>query len=197
MDKAAQEYVLVCQIKQGDTNAFRQIFDQYRNVVFGYSYKLVKSQALAEEAVQEVFLKVWQHRHALNPSLSFSAFLYKITRNHVYNLLRKAVYDEQLKQQIFYHAQKSHHATENAVIYTELQSFAEKAIAHLPAQRQTIFRMSRFNGLSHDEIAQQLGISKNTVKDQIVKAVKFIKKYLQVHADITVTVFFLNILFTL
>ena len=178
------EQTLTKKIAQGDHLAFRELFDRYKDVLFGYSYKLTKSQALAEEAVQEIFMKVWQNRKELNSHLSIKAYLFKIAQNHNYNILRKATYSDQLKKQIFYRCQNEYFSTEDQVIYLDLENFKNQAIATLPPKRKQIFQMSRVQGLSHAEIALQLGISQNTVKDQIGKAMKTIKKQLQIHADV-------------
>ena len=182
------EKELAKKVANGDHQAFGIIFDQYKDVLYGYSYKLTKSRVLAEEAIQEVFLKFWQNRTNLNPDLSVKAYLYTITRNHLFNTLRNAAYDHTLKQQLFYHRQDSHCSTEDQLIYRDLETFKNQAVASLPPKRQQIFQMSRTQGLSHEEIARQLGISQHTVKDQIVKALKSIKKYLRRHADIAVNI---------
>lgn len=178
------EQEIILKVAKGDHNAFRQVFDRYRDVLYGYSFKLTKSEVLAEEAVQETFMKVWKNRANLNAELSIKAYLYKITQNHVYNGLRNAAYDDKLKAEVFYSRIDSYYSTEDQVIYQDLEAFKETAIANLPARRQLIFQMSRVQHFSHEEIATQLGISQHTVKDQIVKALKSIKKYLQTHADI-------------
>lgn len=182
------EAVIVRRVSEGDHRAFRQIFDRYKDVLFGYSCRFTKSPPLAEEIVQEVFLKVWQNREKLDPQLSVKSYLYKLTQNLVYNTLRNAAYDNKLKQQIFYRCLNTHYSTEDQVIYRDLEVFKDKAVACLPAKRQLIFRMSRVQGLSHEEIAEQLGISPHTVKDQIVKALKSIKKQLRTHTDIAVSI---------
>ncbi len=182
------EREIIKKVSEGDHGAFRRIFDQYKDILYGYSYKLTKSQTLAEEAVQEVFLKVWQNRQTLDADRPIKAYLYKITQNHVYNTLRNAAYNDKLKQQIFYRCLNTHYSTEDQVIYRDLETFKDQAIDRLPARRQLIFRMSRVQGLSHEEIANQLGISQHTVKDQIVKALKSIKEQLLTHTDIAVSV---------
>lgn len=182
------EATVIKKVSEGNHLAFRQIFDQYRDRLFGYSYRFTKSQMLAEEVVQEVFLKLWQNRETLDAQLPIKPYLYKITQNLVYNTLRKAAYDNQLKEQVFYRYHNTYYSTEDQVIYRDLETFKDRAIERLPAKRQRIFRMSRTQGLSHKEIAEQLGISQHTVKDQIVKALKSIKKQLQIHTDIAVSV---------
>lgn len=182
------EQEIIKKIAEGDHHAFREIYDCYKDLLYGYSFKLTKSKLMAEEAVQEIFMKVWNNRRKLNPELSIKAYLYKITQNHIYNVLRNAAYNDKLREQIFYHRLNSHFSTEDQVIYNELEAFKDQAIACLPARRQMIFRMSRVQGLSHEEIAGQLGISQHTVKDQIVKSLKSIKEYLKIHADIAVSI---------
>ena len=182
------EKEVINQLKAGDEHAFQLVFEQYKDAVYGYSYMLTKSKVLAEDMVQEVFMKVWKNRCQLDNECSFKSFIYTVTRHQVYNLLRKAAYDEKLKSRIFYQQNHSHQHTEDQVRYAELEHLKNKAISSLPPQRQLIFRMSRMQGLSHYEIAHQLGLSKNTIKDQIVKATKAIKEYLRLHDDIVISI---------
>ena len=186
--KCTNESAIIKRVSEGSHLAFKQIFDQYKGAVYGYSYKLTKSSTLAEETVQEVFLKIWQNRTKLDFTRPIKPYIYKIAQNHVYNTLRNAAYSDKLKEQIFYSQAIGHTITEDQIIYRDLEAFQERAIQALPTRRQLIFRMSRMEGLSHEEIAQRLDISPNTVKDQIVKALKTIKAQLHVHTDIAVSI---------
>ncbi|WKN44127.1 RNA polymerase sigma factor [Tunicatimonas pelagia] len=182
------ETTLIKRVSQGDHLAFKQIFNQHKDAIFGYSYKFIKSSTLAEETVQEVFLKIWQNRAKLDPAYPIKPYLYKVARNHVYNTLRNAAYSDQLKEQVFYRQTACRNVTEDQVVYRDLEAFQEQAIQGLPTRRQLIFRMSRTEGLSHEEIAQRLNISPNTVKDQITKALRTIKEQLHIHTDIAVSI---------
>ncbi|MDF9798890.1 RNA polymerase sigma-70 factor (family 1) [Catalinimonas alkaloidigena] len=189
------EEKLIKQLKAGDKNAFKVLFEQYKNTVYKYGYLVTRSQMTAEETVQEVFMKIWQNRKQLDSGRSFKPYLFTVTKHHVYNLLRKATNDEKLKAQVYYQQDYICHATENQIAYHELEKLQNEIIAMLPTQRQRIFRMSRMQGLSHKEIAQQLGISTNTVKDQIVKATKTLKEYFRTHADVAMLLVCCNHLF--
>ncbi|HVI46877.1 MAG TPA: RNA polymerase sigma-70 factor [Chitinophaga sp.] len=168
----------ISKIKAGDTAAFRELFYAYKDALFGYACKLCRSPEMAEEAVQEVFMKVWINRQQLDPSLSIRAYLYTAIRHCIFNILKKAALDENLRQAVFYHQPVAANTTEDDVNAAELQRMKSRMLDMLPPQRKLIFCLSRIEGLSHEEIAIRLGISKNTVKDQIVKARRFLRQQL-------------------
>lgn len=178
----------------GDEAAFRAIFDLYRDRLFCYCLKFTKSREAAEEIVQDVFIKVWENRQAVNPDLSFKAYLYQITKNLAFNFLKKAAGEVSFKRKVLLYLEVAHNQPEEACILQDYEQLAEKAIQMLPPQRQLIFRMSRREGMSHEEIAAILGISKNTVKVQIVKASKTLRDFFQLHTDIAVSFFFSGLL---
>jgi RNA polymerase sigma-70 factor (family 1) len=176
----------VSKIREGDAAAFRELFYSYKDALFGYACKLSHSAELAEEVVQEVFMKVWIHRQQLDPEQSIQSYLYTITRHCVFNMLKKAALDEKLKKAVFYQQPTYSNNTEEQLSTAELQRVKKIVIDQLPPQRKLIYCLSRIDGLTHEEIALKLGISKNTVKDQIVKASRFLKDQLHLHHDIIV-----------
>ncbi len=178
-----QENKLTIAIRNGDAKAFSHLFDRHKDVLYSYALKVTRSRDLAEEAVQETFLRLWLNREKLDPGRPIQGYLFRIARNYVFNILKRAVYDERLKTHIFYNYPAWEPGADEHLILSELQLAKENAISCLPPRRQLIFRMSRKEGLSHQEIAEKLGISPNTVKDQIVKATQTIKEYLRSHGD--------------
>jgi len=175
-------------IRKGDTGAFRVLYDTLKQDIYAYAHRFFRDTALAEETVQDVFMQVWKHRETLDPAQSIKAYVYRIARNHIYNKLKAFARQEKYQKHVFYSHITTSNDVEDFVDYKELQSLYEEAISKLPPQRQLIFRMSRMDFLSHDEIAEQLAISKNTVKDQMVKALKFIKQYMLAHTDLAIGV---------
>lgn len=184
MELSAQPYV--SKIREGDATAFRDLFNAYKDPLYGYARKLCRSDILAEEIVQEVFMKVWINRAQLDPAQSIKAYLYTATKHCVFNWMKKSARDERLKQVVFYHQPVSSNITEEHISLGELQRLKSAIMEQLPPQRRLIFYMSRIEGLSHDEIAARLQLSRNTVKDQIVKANSFLRQRLQGHHDLLI-----------
>jgi RNA polymerase sigma-70 factor (ECF subfamily) len=131
----------------GDANAFRKIYERYVDKLYFYALKFVKSHEIAEEIVQSVFVKIWEIRFKINPELSFDSFLYRITKNHTLNYLKRQAYENRFRKQLIPIYTKGIEATENHVIMNETSKIIHQAI------------------------------SKNTVKVQIVKASKFVRAY--------------------
>jgi len=174
------------QLKKGHTKAFEQLFMEKHAQVYAYCLKFIKSEEAAEEIMHDVFLAVWKKRAQLNPGLSLNALLFKITKDLSFNYLKKAAreltFRQALKEKV---CQPGRNFTEDQVLSEEYEQMAAVAINELPPQRRIIFMMRRQKGMSYEEIAEQLGISKNTVKVQLVKASKFMKAYLTAHTDIS------------
>lgn len=179
---------MITAIRAGNAKAFKVLYDLLKQDVYAYAYRFFRSSDLAQEAVQDVFMQVWKYRENLDPTQNLKAYVYRIARNSLYNKLKQLAHQEQYASHIFYSRAASHNDVEDWVNCKELQEIYKEAINKLPTQRQLIFKLSRVEFLSHEEIADQLCISKNTVKDQIVKALKFIKHYMHTHAELTMSV---------
>ncbi len=183
---------LVKEIIAGNTSAFRVMYDRYKDKLFTYGLKITKSEEAAEEIVHQVFLKIWTHRENLDPDLSFNALLYKITKNFALNFLQKASRSAALQQELYHYFDRQHNVTEDEVIYEDYTQLIEEAVKLMPPQRQKIFRMHKMQGMSYKEIAEALHLSKGTVKNHMILSLKFLRKYLHTHTDLT---FFYLLLF--
>ena len=178
------EKLLVSELKNGNEKAFRQLFDLYYQNIYGYSISLLKSKEAAEENVQDVFMKVWQNRENLNLDQSFKAYIFTIARNQAFNFLNKAANEATLKEEIFYESQKSHDYVDYSIREEDCKKLRKEAMKQLPPKRKQIFKMSRKKGMSYEEISQELGISINTVRNQMSKALESMRVCFQVHDEI-------------
>ncbi|MBF4515140.1 RNA polymerase sigma-70 factor [Flavobacterium sp. ANB] len=178
------EKLLVSELKNGNEKAFRKLFDSYYQDIYGYSISILKSKEAAEENVQDVFMKVWQNRENLNLEQSFKAYIFTIARNRAFNFLNKAANEVLLKEEIFYESQKSHEHGDYAIREADCKKLRKEAMKQLPPKRKQIFKMSRKKGMSYEEISQELGISINTVRNQMSKALESMRVFFQVHDEI-------------
>lgn len=173
--------LLINELQKGNEKAFRKLFDMYRLDVYRYSYSILKSESNAEEIVQEVFLKIWMNREGINPDQSLKSLIFLITRNLSFNFLRKAVNDTELRRAIFYQSQDSCNTTERDIEMAEYKLIGATAIDRLPPRSRQIFKMSREEDRSYQEISDELGISLSTVKNHMTKSLSFIRSFLKVH----------------
>lgn len=161
------EKQLLLQVAQGDEAAFRKLFHQYWENIYGVALVLTKFSPLAEDMVQDIFLKVWLNKEKLSEVENFSNYLFIIARNHIFDELRKKSRESDFAQQLIDYFNASPHNPEHELLHKESARILKTAIDKLPEQQKKIYQLSRDKGLKHDEIAGQLGISKNTVRRTI------------------------------
>jgi RNA polymerase sigma-70 factor (ECF subfamily) len=184
---------LVSELKNHNEKAFRKLFEIYYQDIYGYSISLLKSKDYAEENVQDVFLKVWLYRENLDISKSFKSYLYTIARNQAFNILNKAANDTLLKEEIFYSSQLSYDHGDYLIREYDCKKMKKQAIRELPPQRKRIFKMSR-KGKTYEEISEELGISVNTVKNQMGKALESLRIFFQTYYSILILISILLII---
>ncbi|MGV3765935.1 MAG: RNA polymerase sigma factor [Chitinophagaceae bacterium] len=161
-------------IARGDETAFRQLMEQYRPRIYGSILALTQKTETAEELTQDVFLKVWQHREQLLSIENIGAYLYVSGRNQVISAMRKRILElaGEVPENTMENAPMPHEQLE----LKELGRWMENEIEKLPPIRKKVFKMSRGEGMSYDEIAASLQISRNTVRDHIVAALNFMRQ---------------------
>lgn len=186
-NQTSNDRLLVKKLILGDEKAFEKLFENYRNILYRYCLGMVVSKPYAEEIVQEVFLTVWEKRTTLNPDLSFKSFLFTITRNKTIIFLKRASKSKEIYEEIFYNSQKFANAADRPLREAEVNKIKQEALDLLPPKRRQIFEMSRNEGKSYEEIAMELDISVNTVKNQMSKALNTLREFLLNNGDIALT----------
>ncbi len=184
LDNLNTDRILLQYVANGDKEAFRQLFDLYKLRLFSFVLQMTHSKVDAEEIVQDVFAKLWEIRTDLVQVDYPGKYIYTIARNKTLNHLAKLARDRQLLQQVWLNVSQTDNSTEAILQAQESQRLIGEAINRLSLQRQTIFRLSREQGLTHEEIAVHLGLSKSRVKNILVEILKHIKDYLALSATV-------------
>jgi len=172
------DFELISRIKEGDESAFRIVFDLYSGKLFNFSYRILKDKETCNEVIQEVFLNLWLNRLKLDTQYPITPYLYTITRRLTLNAVRQVANSQCAIEKMWLSMQKVSNETEEHVLSDDLERFAAGVLAQLPKQQQLVYRMSRHQDLTYDEIAEELNISRNTVKNHLVAALKTLRTHL-------------------
>lgn len=176
------EEQLLRRLAEGDAVAFREIYEQHQQTVFAFAFYLTKSKDLAEEVVQEVFIRIWEKKERLPENMSLLPYIKKMTQNHIFDLFRKAS-REQTLQRSLYHAMSSVLSLPvDELMEKELRKIYRGGIDQLPPQKKIIYTLSRDHNLSYGEIAEKLKISQNTVRNHMTEALRSVRNYIERHS---------------
>lgn len=161
----------------GDQQAFAEIIELYAGRIYAHALAYLKNRQIAEEIAQDVLLTVWQQKDKLNTISNFQGWLYVITRNKTTSAFRQmldtdafAVQDE-LDREL--------QGPDKKLEYKELSETLQRGIEKLPPRRKEVFRLSKIEGLTYDEIALKMGITKSSVNQHMVEALSFLRNWLQ------------------
>lgn len=166
-------------LKNGDQISFKWLYAKYFQVIFLYSKKLIGIEVLAEEATSEVFVTLWKKRSIINTDQSIRPFLYHIAKVKAYDCLKKIANDKRLEEQfLLEHRVVNSKSGERLLIEKEQFEAISKLVEALPPQRKAIFKMRYFEGKDNSKIAEQMQISINTVKVQLVKARQHLRQHI-------------------
>lgn len=175
-------------LKAGNEHAFKEVYQHFSPRLYGNLLKLVKSEEMARELLQEVFLRIWEKRAYIDPEKSFRSYLFQITENLAYDFFRKVAMDKKLLAHMVSVATESYDQVNDLLMRKEYSDLLQSAIEALPPRRRQIFRLCKLDGKSYEETARLLGISISTISDHIVKATRFIRRYCYTHQEILITI---------
>ncbi len=195
MNKDEIEEKLIKRIANSDRKAFSILYMRYINDLYDYIFLFTKSKEITEDILQNIFIKIWIKRTSLNSVTYFKGYLYRAAKNLLLDEIRR----NQLKTRIYLELQddiseESSEIADARLIYTQYQQVANDAINLLPKKRKEIFELRTKEDLTLDEIAEKLSISKNVVKKQLYSGVRFVKAYIEKHADLAPFAVFVSLL---
>ncbi|MCU0471068.1 MAG: RNA polymerase sigma-70 factor [Arcicella sp.] len=175
-------------IRQGNERVFETVFRKHYQALCNYACGILKDMDDAEEVVQSIFLKFWEQRQEIEINVSLKSYLYRAVHNTCLNRLKHLKIQETYRQYVGEYLDVTYDTATETLDKYELESRISEALEKLPEQCRIIFKMSRFEELKYQEIANQLGLSIKTVENQIGKALKIMRTEL---ADYLPVVLFL------
>jgi RNA polymerase sigma-70 factor (ECF subfamily) len=165
------EKILVEKLKEeGSKNAFSAIFILYYKSLVLFATNYTHGTELAEEIVEDVFVRIWEEHEVLDIKVSLKAYLLKAVRNKCIDWLRQAEVRRKYKEEYSSNILTYDFITDNYIFNSELESLIRAALDKLPAEIAQAYQMNRYEGLKYREIAEKLNVSVRTIEDRIGKA---------------------------
>jgi len=179
------EIEVLIELKAGSAQAFALIYNHYKYRITNNLLRLLKSEELAEEVLQDLFVKIWDTRAQLDPEKSFRAYLFRIAENMVIDYYRKAARDKKVRDKLMGAGSELYSHIEETIFSKESALVLQGVIDLLPPQRKQVFTLCKLEGRSYKEVSEILGISHSTINDHLLKANKFLRQHLNGSATVT------------
>lgn len=173
---AQSERELVDALRKGSVNSFETLFERYSQKLYRFSYSYLKSEAEAEDVVQEVFLNLWKNRSRLKTETSFQSYLFTIAFHAILKNFDKKTQQQKFQLNLFESLAAESATLEDHNNFELLLSKLNELIEQLPQRRKEIFLKRKREGKSIQNIAKEMGISEKTVENQITEAMNSLRK---------------------
>ena len=183
------EKELLSQIADGNRDDFQVLYRHYFPIVQRYITLFEPTKAYLDELTQDIFIRIWEKRGMLAGVESFRSYLFLMCRNTVFNYFRSRKVQQRTRELGDPDDAPGGNDPENVLLYKQYYNIAAEAIEKLPEGRRKILKMSLDRGLSLDEIAAELNISRSGVKKQMYAATAFVRQYLQDHGEMSLLLF--------
>lgn len=169
------DYELVSLLKGGSQAALTEIYSRYQPVLYAHAYRRFPDREQVRDIIQDLFVYLWNHREELDLKTTLAAYLYSSVRNKILNHFRDQKVRDAFTSSLLEFIDHGVNFTDDLLREKELIGLVEKEVAALPPQMRAIFEMSRSSHLSHQEIANELGISPHTVRTQVRNALRILR----------------------
>jgi RNA polymerase sigma-70 factor, ECF subfamily len=173
------DYALIRRVARRDQTALAELIRRHQHRLYQVAYRLLRDPQEAEDALQEVFLKVYEHAPRFEPRATVSAWLHRITANHCLNLLRRRRPQESLDDEDAPLVPDAGATPLEALEEQDLSRRLEQLLDALPENQRRALVLKRFAGLSYQEIGEEMGLSPQAVDGLLKRARQFLKKALQ------------------
>lgn len=181
---------LVDRLHIGDESAFRLVFDRFHQRIFLFAFKFLKDKEQSEEIVQDTFLNLWLHREKLDGLKPLEPFIFAIARRKLIDTWRKAATAQSYRDNLYQTIESSRNEPLEKLLMKDLERITEEGLMQLNCQQQKVFKLSRYEGFTYEEIAEEMKISKSTVKYHLINALKLLRYHFQKNGVLSLFILF-------
>jgi len=178
------EQLHIEKLRNGSYQSFKFLYDLYVDSLYGYTLELTRSRLLANELVQDTFVKIWMNRSSIRPELRFKSFLFKIAKNQLIDEYRKKLRDPLFEDYLFHQGDPSvaENPVDLKVDFDDFKEHLQLAKNKLTPRQREVFELSKEKGYSAGEIATRFQITEQTVYNQLYLAVQIVQKAMRTFA---------------
>lgn len=177
----SSEKQLLIDLSNGHVDAFHSIYAIYAPRLSRKLFQLLKSEELAQDVLQDIFIKVWEIRQTINPEQNFAAFLFKMAANRSKNIFRANVYNESMRNTIG--QEISYNPIEDAMNEKDAKEILDAALNTLTSRQREVYTLQKLEGHSYQEISERLNISSSAINHHIQEAGKKLRMVLKNHQN--------------
>lgn len=185
---------LLLNAAQGNHHAFKLIYEKYHAKLYTFSLRILLSEDMAEEVVQEAMLKLWQMGYKLKGINNIEAFLKTVARNKAIDMLRHQQLIVKTDNELKHTWKELHNETEEHIFLNDTVQVVSKGLALLPEQHRYVYTLCHQEGLKYEEAAQRLQLSPFTVQTYMKLSLRFLRNYISTHTDVAIFLIILKIL---
>jgi RNA polymerase sigma-70 factor (ECF subfamily) len=189
-----EEGKLIALLADDSEYAFQLLFDRHRNRIYQTAIRYLKSPVLAQEVVQDVFLKLWFERRNIRQDLPLEAWLFTIAKNNLVNRLKKIANEWKALKNLGITSIQSENNTEDKLLESQYDQLLHDALNSLAEQQRKVFLLARKEHLTYIQIGERLGLSPLTVKTHMSRALENIKAYFSAHSELFIAILALPLL---
>lgn len=173
--------ILSALLSDGDRYAYAEIFERYSELLVAHAYKMLPDREEAGDIVQDVMLNLWEKRHQISTGMSLGGYLYTSMRNRIFNALSHKKVVGRYAESIISYMEGTHVHSDEPLREKELRSLLDREINALPDKMRAVFILYKMEDLNYKEIADRLGITDKTAKQQVYNAVKILKSKIDIY----------------
>lgn len=188
------ENELLVEVASGNTRAFAIIYNTYRKRIYTIALQYLHSETQAEDAVQEIFLKLWRLEENITNIRNLEGYLLQLTKHKCLNMMRRQklenLYIEPLSEGFDY----SDSDTEDQILLNDTRKIVNEGIEMLPPKQKLVYQLCRLQDLKYDKVGEKLNISPETVRSHLKLALKSLRAHVSINTDLTILLILFKII---